>query len=183
MARRIRVSGTFDKSREPAPRLIENHVEPRPWTATWFDSRFQPELAQIDQAHGICCTDGGDILLVYSHDVDGATPYWNLPGGGLEADETLQECLSREVAEEACANVTACRHLGCQRVDDLQHPSGPQSYYQVRLWARVKLDRWNPRHETFERRLVRPAEFLSVVSWGKALIAATILEQGLRLDS
>jgi ADP-ribose pyrophosphatase YjhB (NUDIX family) len=183
MARGIRVPGVFDKIREPAPRLIENYVEPRPWRATWFDPPLQPDLAFIDQAYGICFTEDGEILLICSHDVDGVTPYWNLPGGGLEAGETLEGCLSREVAEEACAHITACRYLGCQRVDELHHPDGPQSYYQARLWARVELDRWEPKHETFERRLVRPEEFLSILAWGQAKTAAVVLEGGLRLDS
>jgi ADP-ribose pyrophosphatase YjhB (NUDIX family) len=137
----------------------------------------------MDQAYGICFTKSGEILLIRSHDVDGVTPYWNLPGGGLEPGETLEQCLAREVAEEACARVMGCRYLGCQRVDDLHHPDGPQSYYQARLWARVELDSWDPRHEAFERRVVAPAEFLSIVAWGRSLTAAVILEEGLRLDA
>ncbi len=173
----------LDRSREPAPRLVENHDAPRPWTATWLDPPFQPDIDYVDQAYGVCFTEAGQILLICSHDVDGVTPYWNLPGGGLDPGETLEQCLAREVAEEACARVTDCRYIGCQRVDDLQHPDGPQSYYQARLWARVELDRWDPRHETFERRLVPPGEFLAVLAWGDALTAAWILAEGLRVDA
>ena len=172
-----------DKSLEPTPRLVETHDQPRPWTATWFDPPFLPELDHVDQAYGICFTKEGEILLICSHDLDGVTPYWNLPGGGLMPGETLEQCLTREVAEEACARVIGSRYLGCQRVDDLEHPDGPQSFYQARLWARVELDRWDPRHEAFERRLVTPAEFLSVLAWGPSLTAAVILEDGLRLDA
>ncbi len=183
MARGLRAAKLLDRSAEPTPRLVEKHDEPRPWTATWLDPPFQPKLAHIDQAYGVCFTEGGEILLICSRDLDGVTPYWNLPGGGLEPGETLQECLTREVSEEACARVIACRYMGCQRVDDLQHPDEPQSYYQARLWARVELDPWDPRHETFERTLVMPAEFLSVLALGPALTAAVILEEGLRLDA
>lgn len=177
------MAGLPDRSEEPTPRLIENHAALRPWTATWLDPPFQPELDYVDQAYGVCFTEGGEILLICSHDVDGVTPYWNLPGGGLDPGETLEQCLAREVAEEGCARVTDCRYIGCQRVDDLQHPDGPQSYYQARLWARVELDPWNPRHETFERRLVAAGEFLAVLAWGNALIAAVILAEGLRVDA
>ncbi|MGH7765467.1 MAG: NUDIX domain-containing protein [Candidatus Dormibacteraceae bacterium] len=84
----------------------------------------------------------------------------------------LEECLRREVLEEVCAVVRASRFIGCQRVDHPDHPAGPSRYYQVRFWAQVSLLPWRPQHETFERRLVKPADFLSTLSWGCAQTAA-----------
>jgi hypothetical protein len=42
-----------------------------------LDPPFEPELDYVDQAYGFRFTDGGEILLICSHDVDGITPYWN----------------------------------------------------------------------------------------------------------
>ncbi len=42
---------------------------------------------------------GGALLLVRHHKPD-RDPYWVLPGGRLEPEETIPECAEREVAEE-----------------------------------------------------------------------------------
>ncbi|MBV9710428.1 MAG: NUDIX domain-containing protein [Ktedonobacteraceae bacterium] len=38
----------------------------------------------------------GHILLAHRRDID----WWNLPGGGMELDETVEEAVCREVLEE-----------------------------------------------------------------------------------
>lgn len=42
---------------------------------------------------------GGAVLLV-RHQKPDRDPYWVLPGGRLEPEETIPECAAREVAEE-----------------------------------------------------------------------------------
>lgn len=174
--------GTVDISGEPAPRLIERHVEPRPWTATWIDPPFHPEPPDVTQAYAICFVPGEKIVLIRVA-LDDGSPYWNLPGGGVKPGETLEDCLHREVMEEACARVRALAYLGCQRIDDPHHPAGPWRYYQARFWAALELRPWQPRHETLERRLVAPQEFLTTLAWGHAATAGVILEEGLRLNA
>ncbi len=49
----------------------------------------------------------------------------------MEPRETLQKTLIREVAEEACARVLACRYLACQHMADPLNPDGVPSYYQT----------------------------------------------------
>jgi hypothetical protein len=85
--------------------------------------------------------------------------------------------------EEGCARVVESRYIGCQRVDDLDNPTGPQRYYQTRFWARVELLHWDPHYEINERRLVRPEDFLQTLTWGSASTAAIILAEGLKAEA
>jgi NADH pyrophosphatase NudC (nudix superfamily) len=154
---------------EPEARSVQEVCDQvRRVTFTWFDPPFRPEPPHSNQAYGICFTGTGMIVLG-ACDVDGER-YLNLLGGGVEPGEALEDCLVREV-------------IGCQRVDDLEHPAGPWRYYQTRFWARVELLPWDPQHEVSERRLVRPEGFLQALSWGSAPSAAIILEEGLKVEA
>jgi 8-oxo-dGTP diphosphatase len=50
----------------------------------------------------------GLVLLARRRDIG----WWNLPGGGLESGETVDEGLLREVLEEVCAEVRVVRMVG-----------------------------------------------------------------------
>jgi ADP-ribose pyrophosphatase YjhB (NUDIX family) len=50
----------------------------------------------------------GMVLLARRRDIG----WWNLPGGGLESGETVDEGLLREVREEVCAEVRVVRMVG-----------------------------------------------------------------------
>ena len=52
-----------------------------------------------------------NILLLRVDDHDQATSYWLLPGGGSEDGESGEECVCREVREEAGVDVTVSRTL------------------------------------------------------------------------
>ncbi|MDX1995042.1 MAG: NUDIX domain-containing protein [bacterium] len=51
----------------------------------------------------------GRLLLVEFDDANGL--HYNLPGGGCQPGETLEECVRREVLEETCAQITVGRVL------------------------------------------------------------------------
>jgi len=50
----------------------------------------------------------GQILLAQRRDID----WWNLPGGGMEEGETVDEAVRREVYEETCLEVSVERLVG-----------------------------------------------------------------------
>jgi hypothetical protein len=124
------LGGQAEIDGEPPPRVVENHlIGGRRVTITWLDPPFRPEPPNANQAYGLCFAPDGRILIVGTEN-DGV-PYWNLPGGGVLKGESLEECLRREVLEEGCASVHTSRYIGCQRVDEPDHPAGPLRYYQA----------------------------------------------------
>ncbi len=52
--------------------------------------------------------DEGRVLLAHRRDID----WWNLPGGGMEIGETLEEAVRREVREETGLMVQVERLVG-----------------------------------------------------------------------
>ncbi len=52
--------------------------------------------------------DQGKVLLAHRRDID----WWNLPGGGMEPGETVDEALMREVLEETGLQVEIERLVG-----------------------------------------------------------------------
>lgn len=59
------------------------------------DNRFAEHTKVREAARGIVVQDGM-ILLTYEVNTD----QWFIPGGGLEGEETIRQCCSRELAEE-----------------------------------------------------------------------------------
>lgn len=66
---------------------------------------------KVRQAYGVCFA-GDKMLIVFN----GKRKAWGLIGGGLEAGETFEECLKREVIEESNMKVLNFRPIGFQAV-------------------------------------------------------------------
>lgn len=52
--------------------------------------------------------EGSRVLLAHRRDID----WWNLPGGGMEAGETVEQAIHREVLEETGLEVEVERLVG-----------------------------------------------------------------------
>jgi len=146
-------------------------------TFTLMAPGWVPPAEQVTQSYGLCFTAEGLVLLV--SEADG---HWSLPGGTVEAGETTQETLVREIAEEACARVVTSEYLACQHVWDPDHPEGRVSYYQTRWWAKVVLDPWAPEFETVARQLVDPGAVLETISWSDTTILGRLLAQAIEVE-
>jgi ADP-ribose pyrophosphatase YjhB (NUDIX family) len=170
----IPVGGPVDPT--VAPQSVEDVNRPA-WFTLMAPGWWPPD-EQVTQAYGFCFTPDGGVVLV---DLDGFG--WTLPGGPLEPGESAQTALVREVAEEACARVTDAVYLACQHVWDPQAPTGPASYYQTRWWARVELERWEPRHETVDRTVVAPDRVLATLAWSNTQIAGRLLDLARTVDA
>jgi ADP-ribose pyrophosphatase YjhB (NUDIX family) len=70
------------------------------------DSSTSPACFRI--AVSAVILEQGNVLLAHRRDID----WWNLPGGGMELGETVDEALCREVLEETGLEVAIERLVG-----------------------------------------------------------------------
>jgi 8-oxo-dGTP diphosphatase len=78
--------------------------------------------------HGVIADRGKILVLQRAPSMTYKPGAWDLPGGHLAADETFEECLKREVAEETGLEIAIDRMLGANKAP------GPyvQLFYAVR---------------------------------------------------
>jgi 8-oxo-dGTP pyrophosphatase MutT (NUDIX family) len=150
----------------------------REFKSEWLPAPFLPPRDLTIQSSGLCFTSDGKITLVS----DGKG--WVCPGGYPETDETLEEALIREIAEEACAQVIDCEYIGSIRTYELPPvPEGsPPLFYQARYWVRVQNDVFDPQHEMTERLEIPPMQFVDILRWNAKQTAQIMLDDALRVE-
>ena len=128
----------------------------------WVESWHPPELPAPDGrpngSAGICFTPEGEVVLV-----TGPGAGWAFPGGRPEGDEGWRDTLDREVLEEACAVVEDATLLGFMRGEWVGGRVRGMALVRSLWCADVKLEPWEPRHETTGRLIVAPKEALGRV--------------------
>lgn len=92
------------------------------------DTDFPEGLPRRDAARLLLVDSAGRVLLL-RHDPPLHVPHWAGPGGGMEAGESPEEALQRELSEEVALpselpfrRIGSCRHLfAYQGTDVVQH--------------------------------------------------------------
>lgn len=79
----------------------------------YTDARSFDDLdrASVRQVYGVCFL-GDEMLIVFN----GKRKAWGLAGGTIEDHESYEECLKRELLEEANVRMTALEPVGYQTV-------------------------------------------------------------------
>ena len=104
---------------------------------------------------------------------------WGLVGGTVEAGETFEQTLAREVREESNMKVLVCRPIGYQKVSD---PRDGSSVYQLRYVCVVEpLGSFvaDPASGVTKIKLIDPAEYRKYFDWGE--IGERIVERAMEL--
>jgi 8-oxo-dGTP diphosphatase len=75
------------------------------------------DRAVVDVAVGVLMREDGRFLLTSRPDGKVYAGYWELPGGKLEAEETVEQALARELEEELGIHIKDCVRWRVQVVD------------------------------------------------------------------
>lgn len=108
----------------------------------------------------------GQLLVV--HNERG----WDIPGGHVEAGESPETALHREVSEEAFATITKPRLLVSA------HAEKHMLFYVAEV---AELQEFTAEHETGQRGFMHPSELISLYGGGKPELMTQILSQVLHL--
>jgi ADP-ribose pyrophosphatase YjhB (NUDIX family) len=157
--------------------VVDIRANDQHWQSTWYPPA-EPPAGTPHGSTGVCVVEDHVVLVTDGGGV------WQLPGGRPEPGEDWADTLSREVDEEACAAVLACRLLGFSRGECLRGPQAGLVLVRALWRAEVRLDAWAPKHEMVERRLVPPAQVwdtLTIPSGYEPVLRRILLEADIPL--
>ncbi|MBO0992400.1 NUDIX hydrolase [Bacillus sp. SD088] len=125
---------------------------------TWFPTTELPERKLITSVHAFCF-DHEQLLIV-----DLKERGWDFPGGHIEAGETPEDCVKREVLEEAYVK-GLCTFLGAIEVNHSENEQwNAQSPYPLvgyQVFYRMDLTELLPfegKYESNQRILINPID-------------------------
>lgn len=126
---------------------------------TNFDS-----LENIKQVNGLVFNEEGELLIVNT------VGNWQLPGGHLKKGETFEDCLRREVDEEADVEISEISPFCFLKISEIKEGGSGPEIIQLKFVAKLK----NLKEQTIdpaynkipERKFINIEEFTKYVPWG-----------------
>lgn len=153
----------------PTDKIIyqeEQYWKGQKYVTEYVDSIHFESIHPITQVQALCLDENGRYVIYQDRDGN-----YGLPGGTVE-DETLEEALLREIAEEVACSVLEYRPLLYLKNTN---PPGAmvETTYQVRYMALVRpfAERiGDPAGKSVQRVLVSNAsELRALLNWGKKM--------------
>lgn len=140
--------------------VFETHSRGQDWRISWHPPALPPPDGGNHGSAALCFAQDGQVVVVSE---DGGFS-WVMPGGRPEAGEDLRQTLGREVFEEACAVVEDARLLGYMRGVCVKGREQGLVIVRAHWWARVRLLKWEPRHEMTHRVVVPPETAFELIA-------------------
>lgn len=143
---------------------------------TDMDSFESLEPALCRQMYGVCFC--GDQMVI---GFGGKKQAWGLIGGTVEAGETFEQTLVREIQEESNMEVLTSVPIGAQKMIDTRDGS---FVYQLRYACLVRPYGpfvSDPADSVTEIKLINPADYKQYFDWGE--IGERIMERAMELKS
>ncbi|WOV87202.1 NUDIX domain-containing protein [Sporosarcina oncorhynchi] len=124
---------------------------------TWIQD-LMPERELITSVHAFCFYEEKLLMVNLNH------RGWDFPGGHIEAGETVEACIHREVLEEAYVQGN-CHFLGAIEVNHEENPlwteTSPYPRVGYQVFFRMDITEFFPfdaAFESSERTLIPPEE-------------------------
>lgn len=140
---------------------MTNHAG-QTFSVVYRDADSLAELGdrKVSSVHALCFYKG-KMLAVFSE----AKGYWTPPGGGVEAGETIEEAVVREVWEETNMRVVSQRLIGYQDVfEPTRVVTQTRHFCIVEPIGKFEKD---PDGDVTEIKLIDPKEYKKYFDWGK----------------
>ena len=102
-------------------------------TATVVDGGSPPGRAPVDVAVGVLIDPEGRFLLTSRPAGKAYAGYWEFPGGKVEAGESIEQALRRELQEEIGVTIGAAEPWKVQMFD-YPHALVRLHFFRVRQW-------------------------------------------------
>lgn len=99
----------------------------------WHNKTNFEEIGALQAVLGFLFDDEGKLCIVKFKNRN----YWTLPGGHIEEyDKSIEDCLIREVDEEADLEITDIRRIGYMSC--IKYSTGEKESNQLRCVAKIK---------------------------------------------